>query len=130
MPQSELVLSDLYRRSFRRYADREAVASRNGRITYRELAHRALAIHDDLKAAGLGPGDPVVLLLRNSIDFIVADVALVMLGACKAPLNDLLAADDVGYMVEHSGAKAIIAHTRCSVSVSVPLGSRLVERWL
>lgn len=111
MPQHELVMSDLFRRSFQRHADKIAVATRSESLTYRELAGRAQALHGVMRGAGISAGDPVVLLLRNSIDFIVADLALIMLGACKVPLNDLLAPDDISYMIEHSGAVAIIAHS-------------------
>ena len=111
MRQSQLVLSDLFRRSFARYADREAVASSMGRLTYRELGQRAAALADYLQRSGIGVGDPVVLLLRNSLEFMIADVAIMMVGACKVPLNDMLAADEVGYMIGHSEAKAVIAHT-------------------
>lgn len=124
MPQSEMVLSDMFRRSFQRYAGREAIASPQGRITYGELAARALVLHDELKTSGLGPGDAVVLLLRNSIEFMVADLALVMLGACKVPLNDMLSADDVGFMIHHSGAKAVIAHSSFAIMIDA-LGEEL-----
>lgn len=111
MRQSQLVLSELFRRSFARYADKEAVASAKGRLTYRELGERSAHLAHYLLDAGVGVGDSVVLLLRNSLEFMIADVAIMMIGACKVPLNDMLSADDVGYMVEHSEAKAVIAHT-------------------
>ena len=111
MPQSELILSDLFRRAFQRFANKEALASPEGRISYKCLSAKALVLHDELKAGGVGSGDAVGLLLCNSIEFVVADLALIMLGACKVPLNDMLAADDIAYMVAHSGAKALIAHS-------------------
>ena len=123
MPQSELILSDLFRRAFQRFANKEALASPNGRISYECLSAKALVLHDELKAGGVGSGDAVGLLLCNSIDFVVADLALIMLGACKVPLNDMLAADDIAYMLGHSGAKALIAHTSFAPSIEAISGS-------
>ena len=118
MRAGSLVLRDMVFRALDRYADRPAISAPDGDLSYAELRARALELAAGLRERGVGPGDRVVLLLRNSADFPVADLAIITLGACKVPLNDMLAADDVGYMIEHSGAKAVVAHTSFHATLS------------
>lgn len=124
MRYGALILRDLFERSFARFGDRPAVHAEDGSLTYRELRDRAGALASILAAHGVGPGDRVVLLLRNSLDYVIADIAIILAGACKVPLNDMLAADDVGFMVGHSGAKTIIAHSSFK-STTDAIGSAL-----
>lgn len=111
MRYSDLVLRDMFIRAMDRYRGRPAVHAPDGTLTYGQLYDRANELASGLRSNGIGPGDRVVFLLRNSIDYVVADIAVILAGACKVPLNDMLSPDDVGYMVGHSGARAIIAHT-------------------
>ena len=111
MRHETLVLKEMFLRAFARFGTRPAVRARDGELSYAELFAQASALSSVLQARGIGPGDHVVLLLRNSVEFVIADIALILAGAGKVPLNDMLAADDVGYMIGHSGAKAVIAHT-------------------
>ena len=74
-------------------------AQLNGMI---ELAANALA------ARGIGQGDRVAIMLPNIPQFVVAYYAVARLGGIVVPLNLLYKADEVGYMLNDSGAKAII----------------------
>ncbi len=107
----DLILRDLFKRSFARFAEREAVCAKGVTLSFGELWNQASALAAKLQADGIGPGDKVVFLLRNSTDYVVSDLAVILAGACKVPLNDMLAADDVGYMINHCGANAVIAHS-------------------
>ncbi len=107
----ELVLRDMVERAFARYGHRPAVRSGDSELSYSQLHEQAQRLAAKLVEGGIGPGDRVVLLLRNSTDYVVADLAIVLAGACKVPLNDMLAPDDVAYMIGHCGASAIIAHS-------------------
>ncbi|MFN8516266.1 MAG: long-chain fatty acid--CoA ligase [Thermomicrobiales bacterium] len=71
----------------------------NGMI---ELAANALA------ARGIGQGDRVAIMMPNIPQFVVAYYAIARLGGTVVPLNLLYKADEVGYMLNDSGAKAII----------------------
>ena len=64
-----------------------------------------------LAARGISHGDAVALLLRNAPEFPIADIAIAKLGAVRVPLNEMLAARDVAYMLGHSGARAAIVHS-------------------
>src|SRR5580704_17563428 len=76
--------------------------------TYREMADRAAALAGGLAARGTGPGDVVALLSYNCPEFLEALFAANYLGAIAMPINWRLAAPEVRYILDHSGARALV----------------------
>jgi len=76
--------------------------------TYREMADRAAALAGGLAARGTGPGDVVAILSYNCPEFFEALFAANYLGAIAMPINWRLAAPEVRYILDHSGARAIV----------------------
>jgi long-chain acyl-CoA synthetase len=58
---------------------------------------------------GIGEGERVALFLRNSPEFIYTLFALSKIGAVIVPVNTFLKEDEVSYILEDSGAVALIA---------------------
>jgi fatty-acyl-CoA synthase len=77
-------------------------------ITYGEMAQRVSALAGGLAGRGLGPGDVVAILSYNCPEFLEALFAANHLGAIAMPINWRLAAAEVRYILEHSGARAIV----------------------
>lgn len=92
-----------------RHRDRIAVESRGSRWTFRDLDRWARAVAAQLHTRGVEPGHPVALHLGNGVEFVVADVAVALLGAVKVPVNPLLPAETVRYIVSATGARVAIA---------------------
>ena len=107
---SRLTPRDLYLRALGRFGPREALACDGRSLTYAELDAASARLASALAARGIGHGDAVALLLVNSLEFMIADIAIARLGAVKVPLNDMLAPADVAYMLGHAGARAVVAH--------------------
>jgi hypothetical protein len=61
-----------------------------------------------LAARGVTAGERVVLHSHNSYGFVVACLAMARLGAIVVPVNFMLGADEVAYVLEHSGAIGLI----------------------
>ncbi|MFJ1614818.1 MULTISPECIES: long-chain fatty acid--CoA ligase [unclassified Streptomyces] len=95
--------------SARRYPDRVAVVDADTRLTYRELWARALRCAGALRASGVRPGDRVAVLLPNSADFLYAYYGALAAGAAVVPVHGLLVADEVAYVLRHSGSVALIS---------------------
>jgi acyl-CoA synthetase (AMP-forming)/AMP-acid ligase II len=76
--------------------------------TYAEMASRAAALAGGLAGAGVGRGDVVALLSYNCAEFLEALFAANYLGAVAMPINWRLAPPEVRYILDHSGAKAIV----------------------
>jgi acyl-CoA synthetase (AMP-forming)/AMP-acid ligase II len=77
-------------------------------VTYAEMAARSAALAGGLHERGVGAGDVVGLLSYNCTEFLETIFAANHLGAIAMPINWRLAAPEVGYILEHSGARALV----------------------
>lgn len=77
-------------------------------ITYGELAGRTTRFAQHLANLGIVPGDRVLVRLPNSIDYPTAFLGALKHGAIAVPTSTLLTAEEVRYLVEDSGAKAMV----------------------
>jgi len=77
-------------------------------ITYGAMAARAAALAAGLARQGVGRGDVVGLLSYNRPEFLETIFAANRLGAIAMPLNWRLAAPEIRYILEHSGARALV----------------------
>ena len=96
-------------------------------VTYGEMAERVSLSAAGLRARGVGKGDIVALLSYNCIEFIETIFAANHLGAIAMPINWRLAAPEVGYILEHSGARPWSVTLTSSYSArKLPMGC---TRW-
>jgi fatty-acyl-CoA synthase len=79
------------------------------RRTYADLAERIDRLASALASRGIGRGDRVAYLGPNAPEFLESLFAVTSLGAIFVPLNTRLAAGEIAYALEDSGA-AIIVH--------------------
>jgi fatty-acyl-CoA synthase len=77
-------------------------------VSYGEMAVRAVALARGFRERGVGEGDVVGLLSYNCPEFLEAIFAANYLGAIAMPINWRLAAPEVRYILEHSGARAMV----------------------
>ena len=84
----------------------------DGRVfTYAEFDRAVSRAARRLVAAGVGKGDAVSLLMPNSVEYIIAYFACWKLGALAGPINSLLKAEEVAFVISDSEAKAIMVHS-------------------
>jgi len=76
--------------------------------TYGEMAGRAVELAGGLAERGVGPGEVVALLSYNCPEFLETVFAANYLGAIAMPINWRLAAPEVRYILEHSGARVLV----------------------
>jgi len=77
-------------------------------VTYQGMADWAGALAGGLQGRGVGAGDVVGLLSYNSIEFLATIFAANHLGAIAMPINWRLAAEEVRFILDHSGARALV----------------------
>jgi long-chain acyl-CoA synthetase len=100
-----------------------------GRFTsYPELFDRALRATRGLHDLGIGAGDRVALLLRNSIEFLEASIATVPLGASAVPINWHWRGEEIAHVLLDSGAKALVVYADLwpAIAASVPDGAVVI----
>jgi long-chain acyl-CoA synthetase len=80
-------------------------------ISYRESLEKINAISAFLHHSGLRKGDRVAFILENSPEYIFMDQACMKLGLINASIYPTLSEGEVEYILDDSGAKAIIVGT-------------------
>jgi acyl-CoA synthetase (AMP-forming)/AMP-acid ligase II len=88
--------------------ERVAVAAGERELTWAQLDERADRLAGYLAAHGVGAGDRVGLDARNSPEYLVALHALFKLMAAPVNVNYRYRAAEVRYLLEISGARAVI----------------------
>jgi 2-aminobenzoate-CoA ligase len=89
-------------------ADRVAFYSGDRVVTFRRLNEDVNRFANALRGLGVGEGDRVLLRIANSIEYVVAALAVSRLAAVLVPTMTLLRAKVLVHDANTSGAKAII----------------------
>jgi acyl-CoA synthetase (AMP-forming)/AMP-acid ligase II len=77
-------------------------------VSYADMAWRAIALAGGLSTRGVGQGDVVALLSCNRPELLETIFAANYLGAIAMPINWRLAAPEVRYILDHSGARSLV----------------------
>jgi fatty-acyl-CoA synthase len=115
-------LGDLLRRSAARVPARTALRFRDRSYTYAELDAAADRTANALARRGVARGDRVALLSHNDDGYVVLTFALARLGAIAVPVNFMLRAGEVAYILEHSAAIGVVAE-----SALLPVAREAIE---
>jgi benzoate-CoA ligase family protein len=91
------------------------------RLTYAELTERCARLASSLLGLGLNPEQRVLILLPDSVEFVVAYLGVMRMGGVAVPLNTLLTPADYEYLLADSRARALIVHP--DLLANVPLES-------
>jgi len=106
-------LADLYRLVGEVYADRPALAWKEGgeyrSMSFSELYNRGAALGTALTELGLQPREHVALLADNRPEWLVCDFAVLMAGAADVPRASDITAQEISYIVAHSDSVIVIA---------------------
>ena len=103
-----LTIASILAESAARHPDRTAVVLGDLRLTYAQLWGHALQYAAVLREKGVGPGDKVAMLLPNTPHFPLTYFGTLALGAVAVPVHALLKAEEIQYVLEDSGAKALV----------------------
>ena len=107
----ELPLTPLefMRRARRLYAGREAVVDGASRWTYAAFFERCDRWSTALQRLGVGQGDRVAYIAPNTHAHLESFYAVPQIGAVLVPINFRLSAQEVAYLINHSGATVVCA---------------------
>jgi fatty-acyl-CoA synthase len=102
-------LGDLLRRSARRDGAKLALVGGDVRLTFAELDALVDRTANALAERGLQRGDRLALLSHNDWRFVVLSQATARLGVILVPVNFMLSAGEVAFVLRHSGAVGLVA---------------------
>ncbi|MEM8941453.1 MAG: fatty acyl-CoA synthetase [Pseudomonadota bacterium] len=101
-------LGDLLRRSASRAPDKSAIeCGSHIRWSFSQFDALCDSLAAGLRTQGLEKGDRVAVLARNSHSFALLRFALARAGGVLVPINFMLNADEVAYILEHSEAQVL-----------------------
>ncbi len=137
-------LGDIPRRTANRLPNKIGIIDGDLRLTFAEfelaVARTAAGMHAD----GISKGDRVALLSHNCWQFAVVSFATARLGVILVPINFMLGADEIAFILDHSEASVFIAEdnltevadqaiasadTTIGVRVCLPLGAGVASGW-
>jgi fatty-acyl-CoA synthase len=102
-------LGDLLRRSARRFPGRLAVTDQTTSYTYAQLDADVNRVANALAERGVGAGDRVAVLSRNSLEYVHVIFGVARVGGVLVPVNFMLGAQEIAYVLQHSRAIALLA---------------------
>ena len=109
-----LGIGDFLDRAALVYGDREAVVDEPGvpgswgRTTYAELQRRAWGMARGLTSMGVGLGERVAIVSPNASRFLASYWGVSAYGRILVPVNYRLNAEEVKYIVAHSGSTVVL----------------------
>lgn len=87
-----------------------AVSAGTSSVDYRSFHATACSLAAALRAAGVGPGDRVALMERNTPAFLTWTFAAAGVGAILVPLNLRLAAAELRAVLDDAAPRLLVAH--------------------
>ncbi|EKF21424.1 AMP-binding enzyme family protein [Mycolicibacterium hassiacum DSM 44199] len=101
-------LGDIPRRTARRLPDKVAIIDGDVTLTFAEFEHlvdrAAAALHDN----GFRVGDRVAVLAHNCWQYAVLAFATARAGVVLVPINFMLTAEEIAYILGHSRATGFV----------------------
>ena len=91
-----------------RHTHRSFIEYRDQRISFADMNARANRVARNLRAAGIGEGDGVAIMLTNHPRYLEAFFGVQKLGAHCVPVNAGLVGDGLAYIFNHSEVKAAV----------------------
>ncbi|HKA95801.1 MAG TPA: long-chain-fatty-acid--CoA ligase [Streptosporangiaceae bacterium] len=99
------------RRTRSLHGHREGVVDGDLRLTYEQFFGRCDRWSAVLQGLGVAQGDRVATIAPNTHAQLEAFYALPQIGAVLVPINYRLTAEDFAYILNHSGASVVCAHS-------------------
>jgi len=127
--RTELTPTSFLRRSANVYPEKIAIIHNERRYTYHEFEERVNRFSSQLKKCGLKNHDRVAFLCPNIPALLEAHFAVPAAGGILVPINTRLNAEEIGYIIQHSGSRFLFADSELKPVVdSLDLsGLRIIE---
>src|SRR5262245_51541210 len=107
MSERSQTLADLLRRTARRHPHKRAIACGDVAWSYAEFDALVSRLAAGLHTNHIAKGTRVAVLSRNSHAFAALRFALARLGAVLVPINFMLKAEEVAYILRHAGVRTL-----------------------
>ncbi|HEV2287656.1 MAG TPA: benzoate-CoA ligase family protein [Candidatus Acidoferrales bacterium] len=110
IPAQLNIADEFVSRPARAHPERVAILGEPRAFTYREVDEAVNRAANVLRNWGCKPGDRVLIILPDSIEFIAAFFGAAKIGAVVVPVNSMARASDYEYYLNDTGARIAIVH--------------------
>jgi long-chain acyl-CoA synthetase len=100
-----------------RLPDKTALIFGDRTFPYRELERLTNQAANGLKALGVKKGDRVTLFAQNCWEWVISYIGIAKAGGVINPVNAMLTADELAYVVKDCGARILITTTERAKAV-------------
>jgi acyl-CoA synthetase (AMP-forming)/AMP-acid ligase II len=107
----------------RNHPGRPALIHGERTVSWQEMAADMNRIANALIGLGVGKGDRVALLSRNSLEYSESFLGVLAAGACAVPLPTMVTPEAVELMLRDSGAKVLLVSAACRKLVEERAGA-------
>ena len=90
------------------HGDKIALVAANRTLSYREFEDLSTAFAGALRQRGIDDGDRVSIYSQNRWEWVVAYHGIVKAGAVVNPINVMLTAEEVAFVLNDCGARAVV----------------------
>ncbi|MFP2933969.1 non-ribosomal peptide synthetase, partial [Pyxidicoccus sp. 3LG] len=110
-PFPDVCVHTLFEAQARRAPDALAASFEGQHLTYAQLDARASQLAHALRRMGVGPEVRVALSVERSLDIVVGLLGILKAGGAWVPLDPLLPRERLAFMLEDSGASALVTQS-------------------
>jgi benzoate-CoA ligase family protein len=104
------IAEEFITRPAREHAKKAAIVGVERQATYAEVEAETNRVAQALRDYGCGPGDRVLIVLPDSLEFIAAFFGTAKIGALAVPVNSMARTNDYQHYLGDSGARFAIVH--------------------
>ena len=103
-----MTLVSSFNKTFETYSNKAAIEFDDKNITFNDVNKNANRIANVLKSLSVNKHDRVAMFLANSMELIFSFAGILKNGSIVVPMNTFFKEEEAKYMLNDSGAKAII----------------------
>jgi fatty-acyl-CoA synthase len=123
-------IGDMARRAATKYGDKTAIIFRDERLSFYDLERESRRFAHLMRSFGIKKGDRVAVYAYNSHYYPISMIGLAKIGAIQVPINYMLNAEEIAYIVNHSGSRMfIVEDSLYPVIAQTRAGFESVDAW-
>ena len=117
-----VLLHESFERTAERLSAKVALIDGPRRVNYGEVLRQSRILARLLRGDGVAPGDRVLLMLENSIEYAVGVHAVLLAGAVLVPVHPMAKTEKVAFIANETRATALLSHALLAPAWRVAVG--------
>ncbi|MGB3604440.1 acyl-CoA synthetase [Gordonia sp. (in: high G+C Gram-positive bacteria)] len=120
-------IGDLLRRTALRTPSKTAIINGDTTLTFAEFDEAVNRCANALTERGLAQGDRLALVSHNCWQFVVLGFATARLGVVLVPINFGLGAEEIAFILSHSGSSIVVAEDALTPTVGAAIDTAGID---